>query len=199
MADLPDFILEVIFCHLHWKDLVNCSIVCKHWKVLLEEKNCKAWHTAHLRLLSNEDVQTDLDLLNMLIPREKAKAILCRWTESTISPNMCLQKNKFTIYRKPVPQSTDAGRSKVGFANGVHQWLVRWEGPRFGSSACVGVCTEEATLHTKGYTTLLGDDDRSWAWDLVNHTVRHEGSVTCSYPRDRPGNVSIVTLMCIVN
>lgn len=81
----------------------------------------------------------------------------------------------------PVAQSTDAARGKIGFRQGRHAWEVIWEGP-LGTVAVIGISTKEAALQCPGYVALLGSDDQSWGWNLVENHLLHNGDMQGSYP-----------------
>lgn len=83
--------------------------------------------------------------------------------------------------RNPVAQSTDGSRGKIGFRQGRHAWEVMWEGP-LGTVAVVGISTREAALQCHGYVALLGADDQSWGWNLVDNHLLHNGEAIGSYP-----------------
>lgn len=83
--------------------------------------------------------------------------------------------------RNPVAQSTDGSRGKIGFSQGRHAWEVMWEGP-LGTVAVVGISTREAALQCPGYVALLGTDDQSWGWNLVDNHLLHKGDAIGSYP-----------------
>lgn len=85
------------------------------------------------------------------------------------------------IHRNPIPQSTDASRGKIGFRKGRHAWEVMWEGP-LGTVAVVGISTREASLQCPGYVALLGSDEQSWGWNLVDNHLLHNGDALGSYP-----------------
>ena len=89
--------------------------------------------------------------------------------------------NFFFLHRNPVAQSTDAARGKIGFRQGRHTWEVIWEGP-LGTVAVVGISTKEAALQCHGYVALLGSDDQSWGWNLVENHLLHNGDAQGSYP-----------------
>lgn len=84
-------------------------------------------------------------------------------------------------YRNPVAQSTDACRGKIGFHHGRHAWEVVWEGP-VGTVAVVGISTKDALLQCQGYVGLLGSDDQSWGWNLVDNNLLHNGDTQGNYP-----------------
>ena len=85
------------------------------------------------------------------------------------------------LYRNPVAQSTDACRAKIGFYRGRHAWEVIWEGP-LGTVAVVGLSTKEAPLQCQGYVGLLGSDEQSWGWNLVDNHLLHNGDTHGRYP-----------------
>ncbi len=71
-------------------------------------------------------------------------------------------------------QSTDGARTKIGFEHGRHIWEIMWEGP-LGTVAIVGISTKDAILQCHGYAPLLGWDDQSWGWNLVDNYLLHNG------------------------
>lgn len=83
--------------------------------------------------------------------------------------------------RRPVAQSTDATRGKIGFRHGRHAWEVIWEGP-LGTVAVVGISTKNAALQCHGYVALLGADEQSWGWNLVDNHLLHNGDAQGNYP-----------------
>lgn len=85
------------------------------------------------------------------------------------------------FFRNPVAQSTDGSRGKVGFRHGRHAWEVMWEGP-LGTVAVVGISTRDAALQCQGYVALLGADENSWGWNLVDNHLLHNGDALGSYP-----------------
>lgn len=85
------------------------------------------------------------------------------------------------FYRNPVAQSTDACRGKIGFSRGRHAWEVIWEGP-LGTVAMIGVTTKQAPLQCQGYVGLLGSDEYSWGWNLVDNILLHNGENQGEYP-----------------
>ncbi|KAK6022167.1 50S ribosomal protein L3 [Ostertagia ostertagi] len=96
--------------------------------------------------------------------------------------NNYVRANGFTVHRQPVAQSTDGIRGKIGVSQGVHAFDITWEGP-LGTVAVVGVATRHAALHCPGYLPLLGSDDQSWGWNLVDNTLIHNGEQLGVYPR----------------
>jgi F-box protein 45 len=92
-----------------------------------------------------------------------------------------LSMRKFTVHRNPVAQSTDGARGKIGFKAGRHCWEVWWEGP-LGTVAVIGLATKKASLHNLGYVSLLGGDDQSWGWNLVDNHLIHNGDSQGNYP-----------------
>lgn len=84
-------------------------------------------------------------------------------------------------FRNPVAQSTDACRGKIGFRHGRHAWEVIWEGP-LGTVAVIGIATKEAPLLCHGYVALLGSDEHSWGWNLVDNHLLHNGDPQGNYP-----------------
>ena len=73
-------------------------------------------------------------------------------------------------------------RGKIGFRSGRHAWEVIWEGP-LGTVAVIGISTKEAQTQCHGYVALLGSDDQSWGWNLVDNHLLHNGDSQGNYPK----------------
>lgn len=58
---------------------------------------------------------------------------------------------------------------------------VIWEGP-LGTVAVVGISTREAALQCHGYVALLGSDENSWGWNIVDNHLLHNGDSQGNYP-----------------
>lgn len=86
------------------------------------------------------------------------------------------------MHRNPIAQSTDGARTKIGFSEGRHAWEVWWEGP-LGTVAVIGIATKRAPMQCQGYVALLGSDDQSWGWNLVDNNLLHNGEVNGSFPQ----------------
>lgn len=115
------------------------------------------------------------DLL-LSVPSYKAKlrAFYHAWNPLDSSRHIYIKPNAFTLHRNPVAQSTDGARAKIGFDCGRHVWEIMWEGP-LGTVAIVGISTKDAILQCHGYAPLLGWDDQSWGWNLVDNYLLHNG------------------------
>lgn len=182
VSKLPVEVLAKIFSYLtDFRDLCNCSCVCRRWKDLLADDS-NIWESI-LRAACPEKFCDDRLLDD--VPNFKAKlaAYHCAWNGSDCSKNIFIKENKLTLHRNPVSQSSDAIRSKVGFVSGVHYWVVKWHGPKFGSTAVVGLATKDARLQDSGYYPLLGCDGESWGWDIPAGELRHGGQAVEKYPR----------------
>lgn len=57
-----------------------------------------------------------------------------------------------------------------------------WEGP-LGTVAVIGIATKRAAMQCQGYVALLGSDDQSWGWNLVDNNLLHNGEVNGSFPQ----------------
>lgn len=44
------------------------------------------------------------------------------------------------------------------------------------------MATREAELRSQGYIALLGRDERSWGWNLVENVLIHNGESQGNYP-----------------
>lgn len=98
------------------------------------------------------------------------------------SRNVYVKKNGFTLHRNPIAQSTDGARGKIGFSEGRHAWEIWWEGP-LGTVAVIGIATKRAPMQCQGYVALLGSDDQSWGWNLVDNNLLHNGEVNGNFPQ----------------
>nr|SVE73662.1 EOG090X092A [Daphnia atkinsoni] len=177
---LPDIILGNIFSYLSLQDLRNSSLVCKRWYSILTDEDNDVWRLHCIHKLAEEVLSSDL-LSSTPSYKTKLKAFHHAWNPEDCSRNIYIKPNGFTIHRNPVAQSTDGVRGKIGFSHGRHAWEVVWEGP-LGTVAVVGIATKEANLQTHGYIALLGSDDQSWGWNLVDNHLLHNGDSQGNYP-----------------
>jgi F-box protein 45 len=69
----------------------------------------------------------------------------------------------------------------AGFSKGRHAWEVIWEGP-LGTVAVVGIATRRAEMRAQGYVPLLGQDENSWGWNLVENSLLHAGDSHGNFP-----------------
>ncbi|XP_026487697.1 F-box/SPRY domain-containing protein 1 [Vanessa tameamea] len=177
---VPDHFLENIFSYLNLRDLKNCALVCKTWLRILSDENNDVWRLHCVKRLAEEVMKSDL-LSNLATYKSKLRAFYHAWSPYDCSRNIYIKPNGFTLHRNPVAQSTDACRGKIGFYRGRHSWEVIWEGP-LGTVAVIGVSTKEAPLQCQGYVGLLGSDDHSWGWNLVDNQLIHNGDTHGRYP-----------------
>ncbi|CAD5221712.1 unnamed protein product [Bursaphelenchus xylophilus] len=156
--------------------------VCRQWNTIIETADRELWHTFALAEIPEAGLN-DSDLF----PRgtsfkHRLRAFRYAWNPQDSSRNNFLRTNGFTVHRQPIAQSTDAIRGKIGVSTGVHAYNITWKGP-LGTVAVVGVATKHAALHCPGYVALLGSDDQSWGWNLVDNTLLYNGNCVGSYPR----------------
>lgn len=117
-----------------------------------------------------------LDLLLDMPPVSYEVQLLHSWNNDDRSLNVFVkEEDKLIFHRHPVAQSTDAIRGKAGYSRGLHVWQVTWAMRQRGTHAVVGVATAEAPLHSVGYTTLVGNNQESWGWDLGRNRLYHDG------------------------
>ncbi|XP_014818437.1 PREDICTED: F-box/SPRY domain-containing protein 1 [Calidris pugnax] len=114
--------------------------------------------------------------------RRGVRAFHHAFSTNDCSRNVYIKKNGFTLHRNPIAQSTDGARTKIGFSEGRHAWEVWWEGP-LGTVAVIGIATKRAAMQCQGYVALLGSDDQSWGWNLVDNNLLHNGEVNGSFPQ----------------
>jgi len=180
-AKLPDHVLEAVFAFLELPDLQNCSLVCKNWYRFLNDENNDVWRMHCIRKLAEEALRSEL-LSSVPTYKAKLRAFYHAWNPADCSRNIYVKPNGFTLHRNPVAQSTDGARGKIGFRSGRHAWEVIWEGP-LGTVAVIGIATKEASNQCHGYVALLGSDEQSWGWNLVDNHLLHNGDSQGNYPQ----------------
>lgn len=57
--------------------------------------------------------------------------------------------------------------------NEIFDWKKKW----------LQFIFRHAALHCQGYVALLGSDDQSWGWNLVDNQLIHNGAQISPYPR----------------
>jgi len=177
---LPENVLENLFTYLDLSDIRSVASVCPHWYGVVRDENGEVWRSFCLQKMERESLSSEL-LTSCGTFKAKLRAFFHAWNPLDCSRNIFVKSNGFTIHRNPVAQSTDGARGKVGFTRGRHRWEVKWEGP-LGTVAVVGVATSSADLRAQGYIALLGKDDQSWGWNLVENVLLHNGETHGNYP-----------------
>ena len=155
--------------------------VCKNWYRFLNDENNDVWRMHCIRKLAEEALRSEL-LTSVPTYKAKLRAFYHAWNPNDCSRNIYVKPNGFTLHRNPVAQSTDGARSKIGFRSGRHAWEVIWEGP-LGTVAVIGIATKEAPNQCHGYVALLGSDEQSWGWNLVDNHLLHNGDSQGNYPQ----------------
>ncbi|KAJ8278022.1 hypothetical protein GJAV_G00082920 [Gymnothorax javanicus] len=155
--------------------------VCWHWNSCLADENSEVWRSLCTRTLSEEALRSDI-LCNLLSYKGKLKSFQHALSSHDCSRNVYVKKNGFTLHRNPIAQSTDGARGKIGFTEGRHAWEIWWEGP-LGTVAVIGIATKRAPMQCQGYVALLGSDDQSWGWNLVDNNLLHNGEVNGNFPQ----------------
>ncbi|XP_038829084.1 F-box/SPRY domain-containing protein 1 isoform X1 [Salvelinus namaycush] len=178
---LPSRVLDHVFSYLDLYDLMRCSFVCWHWNNCLADENSEVWRSLCARSLSEEALRSDI-LCNLTTYKGKLKSYLHALSSHDCSRNVYVKKNGFTLHRNPIAQSTDGARGKIGFYEGRHAWEIWWEGP-LGTVAVIGIATKRAAIQCQGYVALLGSDDQSWGWNLVDNNLLHNGEVNGNFPQ----------------
>ncbi|XGW15845.1 hypothetical protein V3C99_001357 [Haemonchus contortus] len=179
---LPHHILSQIFQYLGLSDLRSCTLVCRHWFNVLNFEDSLVWRSLAQSKISESALADPYLLSELTSYKKKLRAFYFAWNPNDASKNNYVRANGFTVHRQPVAQSTDGVRGKIGVSQGVHAFDITWEGP-LGTVAVVGVATRHAALHCPGYLPLLGSDDQSWGWNLVDNTLIHNGEQLGVYPR----------------
>ncbi|XP_028825967.1 F-box/SPRY domain-containing protein 1 isoform X2 [Denticeps clupeoides] len=178
---LPGRVLEHVFSYLDLVDLKQCALVCWHWYSCLADENSEVWRSLCGRYLSDEALRSDI-LCNLPSYKGKMKSLQHALSSHDCSRNVYVKKNGFTLHRNPIAQSTDGARGKIGFSEGRHAWEIWWEGP-LGTVAVIGIATKRAPMQCQGYVALLGSDDQSWGWNLVDNNLLHNGEVSGNFPQ----------------
>lgn len=79
------------------------------------------------------------------------------WNPDDSSLNIFVKESDpMTLHRRPVAQSTDCIRTKIGYTKGIHLWEVNWNSGQRGTHAVIGVATDKSPLHCVGYQSLIG-------------------------------------------
>jgi SPRY domain-containing SOCS box protein 1/4 len=123
-------------------------------------------------------------VLNMPLPSQEEMERHA-WNPEDRSLNIYVKDDDhLTLHRHPVAQSTDCIRGKMGYTHGFHVWQIVWPTRQRGTHAVVGVATKAASLHSIGYTSLIGENTESYGWDLVRNKCFHDSknSTGWSYP-----------------
>ena len=116
-------------------------------------------------------------------PVSREEALAHAWNPEDRSPNVELKADDlFTMRRRPVAQSTDCVRTKMGFTSGSHLFKITWPSRQRGTHAMVGVGTLAAELQADGYKGLVGDSVNSWGWDLGRKQALHAGRDSAGAP-----------------
>ncbi|XP_064116469.1 protein gustavus-like [Macrobrachium nipponense] len=126
-----------------------------------------------------------LDFLLKMPPIPREASLKHAWNAEDRSLNIFVKDDKMTFHRHPVAQSTDGIRGKVSYTKGLHLWEIHWSTRQRGTHAIVGVATNEAPLHSRGYQGLVGSNDQSWGWDLGRNKLCHntrQGNPDITYP-----------------
>eukprot|EP00073_Rattus_norvegicus_P051328 XP_017453712.1 PREDICTED: LOW QUALITY PROTEIN: F-box/SPRY domain-containing protein 1 isoform X1 [Rattus norvegicus] len=160
----------------------SCALVCRQGTAALHgDETSEVWRSLCARSLAEEALRTDI-LCNLPSYKAKVRAFQHAFSTNDCSRNVYIKKNGFTLHRNPIAQSTDGARTKIGFSEGRHAWEVWWEGP-LGTVAVIGIATKRAPMQCQGYVALLGSDDQSWGWNLVDNNLLHNGEVNGSFPQ----------------
>merc|ERR1740122_502058 len=92
----------------------------------------------------------------------------------------CIRKLADEAIRSDLLSSVPTSKAKLKAF--YHAWEVIWEGP-LGTVAVIGIATKEAPNQCHGYVALLGQDDQSWGWNLVDNHLLHNGDSQGNYPQ----------------
>ena len=117
---------------------------------------------------------TQLDILLNRPATDESTQIAHSWNPKDSSQNIFLkQNNLLTFHRRPTPRTTDCVRGRKGYTQGLHAWQLVWPCANRGTHAVVGVATKDAPLFSHGYMPLVGTNQESWGWELVENKLYH--------------------------
>ncbi|CAI5445444.1 unnamed protein product [Caenorhabditis angaria] len=179
---LPHHVLIQIFQYLGMKDLQSCMLTCHCWNNALSVEDSAVWQYLVSRNVPEAALSDPFLLAELTSSKKKLRAWCFSWNANDISRNNYIRTNGFTVHRQPVAQSTDGVRGKRGVSHGVHAFDIIWEGP-LGTVAVIGFATKHAALHCVGYIALLGSDEQSWGWNLVDNVLMHNSQQLGIYPK----------------
>lgn len=177
---LPLHVIEHIISYLGMKDIKSCFYVNKAWNRLFTSEDSYIWTIICKRKMDREVMDSNL-IASLGSYRARYRAYCHAWSSNLSSKNIRVLNNGFVFHRRPVGQSTDICKGKLGFRSGRHCWEIIWYGP-VGTVAMVGVSTRYSPVHCRGYLPLLGIDDKSWGWNLVSSSLLHNNEDCGDYP-----------------
>ncbi|CAD6188326.1 unnamed protein product [Caenorhabditis auriculariae] len=178
---LPHHALVNVFSYLSMSDLRSCMLTCRQWNNVLSLEDSVVWSSLVQRNVPESALADPYLLSELTSSKKKLRSFCFAWNPNDASRNNYVRTNGYTVHRQPVAQSTDGIRGKRGISSGVHAFDIVWEGP-LGTVAVVGFATKHAALHCIGYVALLGSDDQSWGWNLVDNVLMHNAQSLGVYP-----------------
>lgn len=105
----------------------------------------------------------------------KDQMMRCTWNNNDRSINSCVMADGVIFHREPIAYYTDAIRGRICFEDKINVWKIRWAKHERGTHAMVGVATDQMPLQAEGYVQLVGSEQNSWGFDLVDKTLHHNG------------------------
>jgi len=131
----------------------------------------------------------------------RGEALKHAWNQHDRSFNVTIKESDpFTIRRQPVAQSTDSARTLQGYSSGLHMFQVTWPLNQRGTHSSVGVSTNRETLHSIGYSSLVGLTEESWGWDLGRLKAYHKSCALAGspYPETAPPDFEVLKTFFLV-
>lgn len=92
-----------------------------------------------------------------------------------IGPNTVARQRQGTA-------DTDGAQWKKGFRTGKHVFEIVFPCSQRGLEASVGVGYDDAPLHIKGKSCLVGANEKTWGISLRNRKAFHRNSSVRKYP-----------------
>ena len=136
-------------------------------------ENNNSWNDRMMKIIGPMPARIEMLMDMPTVPLDEQ----CRhaWNPNDLSHNIYMREDDpLTLHRLPRANSTDGVRSKIGYETGIHLFEINWPMVQRGTTACVGVSTTEAPLHTVGYQNLIGRNKFSWGWDLSRKNAIHD-------------------------
>ena len=136
-------------------------------------KNNNSWNDRMMKMIGPMPARIEMLMDMPSVPQDEQYRHA--WNPNDLSHNIYMtEDDPLTLHRLPRANSTDGVRSKIGYETGIHLFEINWPMEQRGTTACIGVSTTEAPLHTVGYQNLIGRNKFSWGWDLSKKNAIHD-------------------------
>ncbi len=132
------------------------------------------------------------------MPLDEKTSIENSWSKTRHSEGISILPNGYTLRRRPVRETTDIGTANQSYDSKIHIWRIKWPRSndtqyslekRRGTHASIGIVRPEVEkFRAEEYKNLLGSTDlsyHSFAWDIVNNIILHNGKKIKNYPDEK--------------